>query len=118
MTIWREEIFGPVLSVMTFKTEEEALRLANNTTYGLGAAIMSADKERCDRFVKGFRAGIVWVNCSQPCFVQCPWGGVKQSGIGRELGTWGLDNYLEVKQVTQYVVPEPGKWGWFIKSKI
>eukprot|EP01118_Nematostelium_gracile_P006438 TRINITY_DN2075_c0_g1_i2.p1 TRINITY_DN2075_c0_g1~~TRINITY_DN2075_c0_g1_i2.p1 ORF type:complete len:500 (-),score=161.66 TRINITY_DN2075_c0_g1_i2:89-1588(-) len=118
MSIWKEEIFGPVLSVMTFKTEEEALYLANNTEFGLGAAIMSKDEARCQRFVKAFRAGIVWVNCSQPCFCQAPWGGMKQSGIGRELGRWGLENYLEVKQVTSYVVKESGKWGWFVKSKM
>ncbi len=87
MTIWREEIFGPVLSVMRFKTEEEALKMANDTCYGLGAAVLSKDKEKCERFVKGVRAGICWVNCSQPCFVQGPWGGMKRSGIGRELGT-------------------------------
>jgi betaine-aldehyde dehydrogenase len=118
MTIWREEIFGPVLSVMRFKTEEEALHLANDTCYGLGAAVLSRDRSRCDRFVQGVRAGICWVNCSQPCFVQGPWGGLKRSGIGRELGKWGLDNYLEVKQVTSYLVEETGKWGWYIKSKI
>jgi len=115
MTIWKEEIFGPVLSVMTFKTEEEALQLANDSAYGLGAGIMSKDKERCDRFVKLFRSGIVWVNCSQPCFVQAPWGGVKKSGIGRELGKWGLNAYLQPKQVTSYEVKEPGKWEWYVK---
>jgi betaine-aldehyde dehydrogenase len=62
---------------MTFKTEEEAIQLANDTSFGLGSAIMSKDEQRCARFVKAFKAGIVWVNCSQPCFVQGPWGGVK-----------------------------------------
>jgi len=118
MTIWKEEIFGPVLAVMTFSTEEEAIRLANDTSYGLGAAIMSRDEKLCDRFVKAFRAGIVWVNCSQPCFCNAPWGGMKKSGLGRELGQWGLDNYLEVKQVTYYQVKEPGKWGWYVKAKM
>ncbi|PRP78147.1 hypothetical protein PROFUN_13949 [Planoprotostelium fungivorum] len=117
-TVWREEIFGPVLSVMRFRTEEEAIRLANDSSFGLAASILSKDEERNKRFVKAFRAGIVWVNCSQPAFYQCPWGGMKQSGIGRELGTYGLDNYLEVKQVTTYQVKESGKWGWYIKSKI
>jgi len=118
MTIWKEEIFGPVLSAMTFKTEEEAIHLANDTIYGLGAGIMSKNEARCERFVKSFRAGIVWVNCSQPCFCQAPWGGMKRSGNGRELGRWGLENYLEVKQVTSYQVQKPGQWGWFIKSKM
>ncbi len=112
-------LFLPLLlQVMTFKTEEEALRLANDTTFGLGAGILSRDTARCERFARAFRAGIVWVNCSQPCFVQCPWGGMKKSGVGRELGKWGLENYLEVKQVTSYQVKEPGQWKWFIKSSL
>jgi betaine-aldehyde dehydrogenase len=111
MTIWKEEIFGPVLSVKTFSTEEEALRLANNTHFGLAAAVMSKDKERCNRVASKLEAGIVWINCSQPTFIQAPWGGKRASGIGRELGPWGLMNYLEVKQVTSYESPEP--YGWF-----
>ncbi|XP_050224035.1 aminoaldehyde dehydrogenase 2, peroxisomal [Mercurialis annua] len=111
MQIWREEVFGPVLCVKTFSTEEEAIELANDTIYGLGAAVMSKDLERCERVSKAFRAGIVWINCSQPCFCQAPWGGIKRSGFGRELGEWGLENYLSVKQVTQYISDEP--WGWY-----
>ena len=63
---------------------------------------------------QAFRAGIVWVNCSQPTFVEAPWGGYKQSGIGRELGRWGLENYLETKQITRFISDEP--WGWYIKT--
>ncbi|XP_061360282.1 aminoaldehyde dehydrogenase 2, peroxisomal isoform X2 [Gastrolobium bilobum] len=111
MQIWREEVFGPVLCVKTFSTEEEAIDLANDTVYGLGSAVISNDLERCERITKAFKAGIVWVNCSQPCFTQAPWGGIKRSGFGRELGEWGLDNYLSVKQVTQYISDEP--WGWY-----
>ncbi|MED6170609.1 Aminoaldehyde dehydrogenase 2, peroxisomal [Stylosanthes scabra] len=111
MQIWKEEVFGPVLCVKTFSTEEEALDLAHDTIYGLGAAVISNDLERCDRVSKAFKAGIVWINCSQPCFSQAPWGGTKRSGFGRELGEWGLDNYLSVKQVTQYISNEP--WGWY-----
>lgn len=111
MQIWKEEVFGPVLCVKTFSTEEEAIHLANDTIYGLGAAVISNDLERCERVTKAFKAGIVWVNCSQPCFTQAPWGGIKRSGFGRELGEWGLDNYLSVKQVTQYISDEP--WGWY-----
>lgn len=107
MQIWKEEVFGPVLCVKTFSTEEEAIDLANDTIYGLGAAVISNDLERCERVTKAFKAGIVWVNCSQPCFTQAPWGGIKRSGFGRELGEWGLDNYLSVKQVTQYISDEP-----------
>ncbi|KAK9272729.1 hypothetical protein L1049_003106 [Liquidambar formosana] len=111
MQIWREEVFGPVLCVKTFTTEEEAIELANDTNYGLGAAVISKDLEKCERLSKTLQAGIVWVNCSQPCFYQAPWGGYKHSGIGRELGEWGLENYLSLKQVTQYVSDEP--WGWY-----
>ncbi|XP_020203480.1 betaine aldehyde dehydrogenase 1, chloroplastic [Cajanus cajan] len=111
MQIWREEVFGPVLCVKTFSTEEEAIHLANDTVYGLGSAVISNDLERCERITKAFKAGIVWINCSQPCFTQAPWGGIKRSGFGRELGEWGLDNYLSVKQVTQYISDEP--WGWY-----
>ncbi|XP_022852546.1 betaine aldehyde dehydrogenase, chloroplastic-like [Olea europaea var. sylvestris] len=111
MQIWREEVFGPVLCVKTFSTENEAIELANDTHYGLAAAVLSRDLERCERMTKAFQAGVVWVNCSQPCFSQAPWGGKKRSGFGRELGEWGLDNYLNVKQVTQYVSDDP--WGWY-----
>ncbi|WP_160285800.1 aldehyde dehydrogenase family protein [Pseudomonas knackmussii] len=111
--VWREEIFGPVLCVKRFKTEAEALRLANDSRFGLAGAVMSGDPQRAARVADGLRAGIVWVNCSQPTFTQAPWGGMKQSGIGRELGVWGLENYLEVKQVTEYVSDEP--WGWYLK---
>jgi len=112
--IWNEEIFGPVVCIKSFSDEQEAIRLANNSRFGLAGAVMSADLARCDRVAKAFRAGIVWVNCSQPTFVQAPWGGFKQSGIGRELGQWGLNNYLETKQITRYDNQKP--WAWYIKS--
>ncbi|TKY73458.1 Betaine aldehyde dehydrogenase 1 [Spatholobus suberectus] len=111
MQIWREEVFGPVLSVKTFSTEEEAIELANDTHYGLGSAVMSKDQERCERLSKAIQAGVVWVNCAQPSFIQAPWGGIKRSGFGRELGEWGLENYLSVKQVTKYISDE--QWGWY-----
>jgi len=111
MQIWREEVFGPVLCVKIFKSEDEAVELANDTHYGLGGAVISNDPERCKRITEAVQAGIMWVNCSQPCFCQAPWGGNKRSGFGRELGEWGLDNYLSVKQVTEYLSNEP--WGWY-----
>lgn len=111
--LWRDEIFGPVLAVRTFADEAEAVALANDSPFGLAAAIMSADPERGERVSAALEAGIVWINCSQPTFAQAPWGGVKKSGIGRELGRWGLNNYLEPKQVTRYVSTEP--WGWYAK---
>jgi betaine-aldehyde dehydrogenase len=91
--IWREEIFGPVLCIREFsgagsadEVEDRVLAEANDSVYGLAAAVFSADLKRCDRVARGFRAGIVWKNCCQPAFIQAPWGGVKQSGFGRELG--------------------------------
>jgi betaine-aldehyde dehydrogenase len=112
-TIWREEVFGPVVCVRSFTDEQEAIRLANDTRYGLAAAIMSKDLPRCERVAAALRAGIVWINCSQPTFTELPWGGYKKSGIGRELGRWGLSGYLETKQITRFVGDEP--WGWYIK---
>lgn len=112
--LWREEIFGPVLCVRCFATEEEVVRIANDTPFGLAAAVMSADEERCHRVARALRAGILWVNCSQPTFTQAPWGGYKQSGIGRELGRWGLENYLQTKQITSFVSADP--WGWYLSS--
>ena len=111
---WTEEIFGPVVCVRPFKTEEEAIGRANDSRFGLAAAVMSADDVRAERVAKAFRAGIVWINCSQPTFTEAPWGGYKESGIGRELGRWGLDNYLETKQITRFVSDDP--WGWYIKA--
>lgn len=101
MEIWKEEVFGPVLCVKTFKTEEQAIELANDTKYGLGAAVMSKDVKRCERFTKAFQTGIIWINCSQPTFNELPWGGKKRSGFGRDLGKWGLENFLNIKQVTE-----------------
>ncbi|AQK52373.1 Betaine aldehyde dehydrogenase 2 mitochondrial [Zea mays] len=111
MEIWREEVFGPVLCVKEFSTEDEAIELANDTQYGLAGAVISGDRERCQRLSEEIDAGCIWVNCSQPCFCQAPWGGNKRSGFGRELGEGGIDNYLSVKQVTEYISDEP--WGWY-----
>ncbi|MBY5892067.1 aldehyde dehydrogenase family protein [Rhizobium leguminosarum] len=112
---WKEEIFGPVVCVRSFKTEEEAVELANDSRFGLAAAVMSKDDTRAERVAAAFRAGIVWINCSQPTFTEAPWGGYKESGIGRELGRWGLDNYLETKQITRFASEAP--WGWYIKPE-
>jgi len=107
--IWQEEIFGPVLCIREFQTECEAVQTSNDSQYGLGAAVFSADAERCTRVAKNLRCGIVWKNCCQPAFIQAPWGGVKKSGFGRELGRWGLEEFTSVKQVTSC---NPGyEWG-------
>ena len=97
--IAREEIFGPVACVIPFDDESEAVRLANDTHYGLAAAVWTRDIFRALRTVKQLRAGVVWVNDTQTSVIEGPWGGYKQSGMGRELGRWGVEEYLETKQV-------------------
>ena len=111
-SIWTEEVFGPVVCLAAFDTEEEAIRLANDSSYGLAAAVISRDRERCNRVAARLCAGIVWINCSQPTFVQAPWGGRKHSGLGRELGRWGFESYLELKQITQYDSRQ--RWGGYL----
>jgi betaine-aldehyde dehydrogenase len=108
--ISREEIFGPVAVVIPFDDERDALRIANDTPYGLAAAVWTRDLTRGIRVVKALRAGVVWVNHMQPTFVEAPWGGYKQSGFGRELGPWGMEDYLETKQVHINLNEAPIGW--------
>ena len=108
--IAREEIFGPVASVIPFDGESEAIRIANDTPYGLAAAVWTRDIYKAFRVVKSLRAGIIWVNHMQPTYVEAPWGGYKQSGFGRELGPWGLEEYLETKQVFVNLDEAPIAW--------
>ena len=108
--IAREEIFGPVAAVIPFDNEAEAIRIANDTPYGLAAAVWSRDIFRAFRVVKALRAGIVWVNHMQPTYVEAPWGGYKHSGFGRELGPWGVEEYLETKQVHINLNEQPIGW--------
>jgi betaine-aldehyde dehydrogenase len=109
-TIAREEIFGPVMAVIPFDDEADALRIANDTPYGLAAAVWSRDIFKCMRMVRRLQAGIVWVNHMQPTYVEAPWGGYKMSGIGRELGPWGAEEYLQVKQVHINLNEQPIGW--------
>lgn len=99
MKIAREEIFGPVMSVIPFKTVEEVIARANQTKYGLAAAVWTRDMKRALAVANGVRAGTVWVNCYNVLDTRAPFGGFKQSGIGRELGEYGLQQYTAVKSV-------------------
>lgn len=99
MRIYQEEVFGPFAVISMFDTEEEAVARANNTTYGLGSAIFTNDLRRAHRVAAEIEAGMVWINSSQDCDFRVPFGGVKQSGIGRELGEAGLEAYSQVKAI-------------------
>ena len=111
MRIFQEEIFGPVVSVTTFKDEEEALAIANDTLYGLGAGIWSRDANRCYRFGRGIQAGRVWTNCYHAYPAHAAFGGYKQSGIGRETHSMMLDHYQQTKNLL--VSYSPKKLGFF-----
>lgn len=99
MRIAKEEIFGPVQQIMKFKTIDEVIKRANNTTYGLAAGVFTQDLEKALTFTTALQAGIVWVNCYGTLSAQCPFGGYKMSGNGREMGEYGLHEYTEVKSV-------------------
>lgn len=113
MRIVREEIFGPVVVIQKFKDEAEAIELANYTDYGLAGAVFSSDGAKALRVIKKVRAGITWVNMYHNTYNEAPWGGYKQSGVGRALGTYGLDVYQEIKQININLQVEPV--GWFSK---
>ena len=99
MKIYREEVFGPFVVIASFKTEEEAIKMANDTTYGLGSAVFTQNITKAHRVAAKIEAGMVWVNSSQDSDFRIPFGGVKQSGIGRELGEAGLAAYSQTKSV-------------------
>ena len=98
-TIAREEIFGPVMSVIPFRSVDDVIAMANDNDYGLAAAVWTNDVKKAMRTAQALRAGIVWINDTQPAPTEMPWGGYKQSGVGRELGKQGLEDYLEEKAV-------------------
>lgn len=109
-TLAREEIFGPVVCVMPFKSEEEAVAMANDVEYGLAGGIWTRDINRALRVAKAVKAGYLWVNTYGGIIPETPYGGFGQSGIGKELGAEGIDNYLETKCVNIFTGESTGKW--------
>jgi len=100
MAIAQQEIFGPVATVIPFDDEQDAVEIANGTVYGLGATVWTSDVKRAHRMAKKIKAGAVGVNCWAPIDARLPWGGVKQSGSGRECGLSGVMAYTEEKVIT------------------
>ncbi len=110
MAVTQEESFGPVLTVETFATEDEAVAIANDSIYGLAGAVWTQDGGRGQRVAGRLRMGTVWINDYHPYVAQAEWGGYKQSGIGRELGNAGLDEYRETKHVWHNIRPAVQHW--------
>ncbi|GAB4074771.1 betaine-aldehyde dehydrogenase [Barrientosiimonas marina] len=110
MSVVQNEGFGPVITVEKFSTEEESVRLANDSIYGLAGGVFTNDIAKAERCVAKMRMGTVWINDVNLYFPQAPWGGYKQSGIGRELGKKGLEEYQETKHVYRNLHPSPVSW--------
>lgn len=110
MSVVQHEGFGPVITVERFRDEKEAIRLANDSIYGLAGGVWTKDIAKAQRCVAKMRMGTVWINDANVYFPHAPWGGFKQSGIGRELGKPGLEEYQETKHVYHNINPEPINW--------
>ena len=111
MVCVQDESFGPVLTIETFTTEDEAIRLGNDTIYGLAGAVWTTDAGKAERVAGALRHGTIWINDFHPYLPQAEWGGFKQSGVGRELGPTGFHEYLEAKHVYRRL--DPAASGWF-----
>jgi len=110
MSIAKEEVFGPVLSMLTFTKLDEAIALANRSAYGLSAGIWSDDIHRCLEFSRNVKAGTIWTNTWMDSFPEMPFGGMKQSGQGREVGLYGLEEFLEVKTLSMRMGHSRSPW--------
>jgi len=110
MAIAREEVFGPVLAVLTFTTMQEAISLVNDASYGLSAGVWSQDIHTCLEFARKAKAGTIWTNSWMDGFAELPFGGMKQSGQGRELGRFGIDEFLEIKTVQMRIGKTRANW--------
>jgi betaine-aldehyde dehydrogenase len=110
MTVVQEEVFGPLVTVERFSTEDEAIRLGNDTSYGLAGAVWTSDAGQAERVAGALRHGTVWINDYHPYLPQAEWGGFGKSGIGRELGPSGLEEYQEKKHIYHNTRPAPAHW--------
>ena len=110
MRIAREEIFGPVLSVLTFDTPEEAARIANATPFGLSAGVWTRDLDTAIGMSRAIRAGTIWINTFLDGYPELPFGGYKESGIGREFGRFSIDAFTELKSVQMHLGPRTSWW--------
>jgi acyl-CoA reductase-like NAD-dependent aldehyde dehydrogenase len=110
MSIAREEIFGPVLSVIRFRTVEEAISIANDTLYGLSASVWTKDIDRAMMISRRVKAGTIWINTFMNGYAELPFGGYKESGLGREMGTAAIDEFTEMKTIQIHIGPKTGWW--------
>ena len=110
MIIARDEIFGPVLSILTFKTKEEAIQIANDTLYGLSAGLWTSNVDTAFEVSRKIRAGTIWINCFMDGYAELPFGGYGDSGLGRELGRFSTDEFTELKTVQLHIGEHTGSW--------